>query len=100
VIYTYTPELYPTRIRGWGAGAAAAVGRIAGIFGPYFTASIVGTPARPEGVDIAFAIFTIIFLLIAANVFLLGEETKGRTLEEISAQAMGESPMRETTATE
>jgi MFS transporter, putative metabolite:H+ symporter len=84
VIYTYTPELYPTRIRGWGAGAAAAVGRIAGIFGPYVTASIVGTPASPEGVNIAFFMFTLIFLAIAANVVLLGEETKGRTLEEIA----------------
>lgn len=84
VIYTYTPELYPTSIRGWGAGAAAAVGRIAGIFGPYVTNSIVGTPPQPDGVNMAFILFTGIFLVIAANVFVLGEETSGRTLEEIS----------------
>jgi len=82
VIYTYTPELYPTRIRGWGAGLAAAVGRIGGILGPYITARIV---AEPGGVNIAFYTFTVIFLIIAANVFLLGEETRGRSLEEITS---------------
>lgn len=83
VIYTYTPELYPTRIRGWGAGMAAAVGRIGGIFGPYITVRITGTPPQQAGINAAFIIFTAIFLIIAANVLLLGEETKGRTLEEI-----------------
>ena len=29
-LYTYTPELYPTRIRGAGSGVAASVRRIAG----------------------------------------------------------------------
>lgn len=33
-LYAYTPEQYPTMIRGTGAGMAAAVGRIGGIFGP------------------------------------------------------------------
>lgn len=89
VIYTYSPELYPTAIRGWGVGAAAAVGRIAGIFGPYITNAIVGTPPQPDGVNAAFLLFTAIFLLIAANVFVLGEETRGRTLEEISEGSAG-----------
>jgi putative MFS transporter len=88
VIYTYTPELYPTRIRAWGSGVAAAVGRIGGIIGPFVTATIIGTnPAQnPAGVTVTFIMFTVIFLAIAANVFFLGEETSGRTLEEISAQ--------------
>lgn len=33
-LYAYTPEQYPMVIRGTGAGMAAAVGRIGGIFGP------------------------------------------------------------------
>jgi putative MFS transporter len=90
VIYTYTPELYPTRIRGWGAGAAAAVGRIAGIFGPYVTARIIGATGDN---NIAFTLFTVIFLLIAANVVLLGEETRGRTLEEIASGSASERPV-------
>jgi putative MFS transporter len=94
VIYTYTPELYPTRLRGWGSGLAAAVGRIGGIIGPYITVRITGTPPQAAGVDTAFLIFTLIFLAIAANVFLLGEETKGRTLEEISEQVIPGAPAR------
>jgi putative MFS transporter len=86
VIYTYTPELYPTAIRGWGAGAAAAVGRVAGIFGPFVANAIVGAPVTPEGVNVAFLMFTAIFFLIAANVVVLGEETKGRTLEDIAGE--------------
>jgi putative MFS transporter len=84
VVYTYTPELYPTSIRGWGAGMAAAVGRIGGIFGPYLAVAITGNPPQPAGVDAAFLLFAGVFLLIAINVLLLGEETRGRTLEDIA----------------
>ena len=38
-LYAYTPEQYPTVIRGTGAGMAAAVGRIGGIFGPLLVGS-------------------------------------------------------------
>ena len=34
VLYAVTPEIYPTRLRGAAAGAAAAVGRIAAIIAP------------------------------------------------------------------
>lgn len=86
VIYTYTPELYPTSIRGWGAGAAAAVGRVAGIFGPFIANNIVGSPPQPAGVNVAFLMFTGIFVVIAVNVVALGEETSGRTLEDIAGE--------------
>ena len=84
VVYTYTPELYPTSIRGWGSGIAAAVGRIGGILGPYLAVAITGNPPQPAGVDAAFLLFAGVFLLIAINVLLLGEETRGRTLEDIA----------------
>ena len=95
VIYTYTAELYPTRIRAWGSGAAAAVGRIGGIIGPFVVATIIGTnPSQnPAGVTVAFIMFTVIFLVIAANVFLLGEETSGRSLEEIAATSPAQSSL-------
>ena len=47
VVYTYTPELYPTRIRGTGAGWAAAFGRAAGVIAPL----VVGTDAGHDGAD-------------------------------------------------
>ena len=89
VVYTYTPELYPTSFRGWGAGMAAAVGRVGGIIGPYLAVAITGNPPQPAGVDAAFLLFAGVFLLIAADVLILGEETSGRTLEEIAGTKAG-----------
>ena len=40
-LYAYTPEQYPTVIRGTGAGMAAAVGRVGGILGPLLVGYLV-----------------------------------------------------------
>ncbi len=80
VVYTISPELYPTAVRGTGAGVAAAVGRIGGIIGPFLTPVLV--PAL--GQSGVFAMFMILLVVTALNVWLLAEETKGRSLEEIA----------------
>ncbi len=80
IVYTYSPELYPTAIRATGAGIAAAVGRIGGIIGPFLTPVLVPTLGQ-SGV---FAMFMVLLVVTALNVWLLGEETKGRSLEEIA----------------
>jgi MFS transporter, putative metabolite:H+ symporter len=80
IVYTYSPELYPTAIRATGAGIAAAVGRIGGIIGPFLTPVLVPTLGQ-SGV---FALFMVMLVVTALNVWLLAEETKGRSLEEIS----------------
>jgi putative MFS transporter len=80
IVYTYSPELYPTAIRATGAGIAAAVGRIGGIIGPFLTPVLVPTLGQ-SGV---FALFMILLIVTALNVWLLAEETKGRSLEDIS----------------
>lgn len=80
-LYTYTPELYPTEYRGTGAGIAAATGRLAGILAPMITEilSIGGTQLMT-----AYVAFFILHLIGALSVMILGIETKGLTLEEIS----------------
>jgi len=79
-LYTYTPELYPTRIRGTGSGAAASVGRIAGfVQGP-----ATGFVLASLGLASTFMKFSLIHIAAAAVVALLGVETKQRVLEEIS----------------
>jgi len=83
IVYTYTPELYPTAVRATGAGVAAAVGRVGGIIGPYLTPVLVPVIAQ-SGV---FALFMALLLITAAAVELLGEETRGRSLEEIAPAA-------------
>lgn len=82
VVYTYTPELYPTRIRAFGSGWAAAVGRFGGILAP----SIVGYMITgPEGFAQVFTMFTGVMMVVAVAVWLFGEETKGKALDEISS---------------
>lgn len=80
VLYGYTPELYPTHARGSGAGWAAGVGRLGGILGPLLVPLMLG----PLGATSVFIMFAAVLLVIALDVLLLGEETRGRTLEEIS----------------
>ncbi len=82
VVYTYTPEMYPTWLRGTGAGWAAAIGRIFAFIAPLSIAyqiSIFG------GDQTVFLVFTAIMVLGGIIVFLLGPETRGRTLEELGA---------------
>lgn len=82
VVYTYTPELYPTRIRAFGSGWAAAVGRFGGILAPTIVGYMI---AGQQGMEQVFTMFTGVMLAVAIAVWLFGEETKGRTLDEISS---------------
>lgn len=82
-VYALTPELYPTALRATGAGAAAAVGRVGGIIGPFLTSTLTVSLGQ-AGV---FALFMGLLLVTAAAVALLGEETRGRSLEEIAPAA-------------
>jgi putative MFS transporter len=82
IVYTYTPELYPTRLRGTGVGLAAAVGRLGGVIAPYAVGSMLAAFAGSQYA--VFITFTVILIIGGVVVLWLGEETKGRTLEEIS----------------
>lgn len=77
VIYTYTPELYPTRSRATGSGMASSVGRIGSIFGPYGIGLLLPTTGQTG----AFAIGACCFLLAAATIYALGSETKNMPLD-------------------
>lgn len=81
VVYTYTPELYPTRIRAFGSGWAAAAGRFGGILAPSAVGWMI---SGVGGFAKVFSMFTIVMLAVAVLVWVLGEETKGRALEEIN----------------
>lgn len=81
-LYAYTPELYPTNIRGTGAGIAASIGRLAGVIAPTATPLLYFYGGLPA----AFAVFAVIQLAGALAILTLGIETKGRTLQEISKQ--------------
>ncbi len=76
-LYAYTPEQYPTVIRGTGAGLAASFGRVGGIIGPLLVGYLV---ARQISISTIFIIFALSVLIGAASVLLLGKETKQKEL--------------------
>lgn len=76
-LYAYTPEQYPTIIRGTGSGMAAAVGRVGGVLGPLLVGNLV---ARQVSISTIFMIFCIAVLIGALTVFVLGKETKNTEL--------------------
>ena len=79
-LYAYTPELYPTRIRGTASGAAASIGRLAGVIAPTATPLLFAY----GGLGAAFTAFALVHFIGAITIALLGMETKGKTLKEIS----------------
>jgi putative MFS transporter len=81
VVYAYTPELYPTALRGTGVGWAAAFGRVWGILAPLSIGLQIGLFGSQANVFLA---FVAIMVVGAAVVLVLGEETRGRTLEQIA----------------
>lgn len=77
VLYTYSPELYPTEARSTGVGWAAAFGRVGGILAP----SVVGAMlVGPQSVPTVFMMFTGVLIVVAIVMLSLGEETKQRAL--------------------
>jgi putative MFS transporter len=81
VVYTYTPENYPTAVRGTGSGWAVGFGRVGGILAPMVVAWLLGSWSGRT--DLVFTVFAAVILVGVAAVVLLGEETKGRSLEAI-----------------
>lgn len=80
VLYTYTPEQYPTNIRAFGSGWASAVGRMGGIVAPIVVTHVM---VMDNGFSQVFMMFTAVLLSVALVILILGEETKGKTLESI-----------------
>ena len=82
VIYTYTPELYPTAIRALGSGWAAGFGRIGGMLAPMLVGVLL---AHGAPINLIFLMFASVFVIISVIVLSLGIESKKKSLEEIDA---------------
>ncbi|WP_127572873.1 MFS transporter [Georgenia faecalis] len=76
-LYAVTPEMYPTAIRGTGAGWAAGFGRIASILAPLAVPFL----NRSGEIWLVFTAFACAFLLSAVGALLLPEQ-RGLALEE------------------
>src|SRR3984893_11173069 len=79
VLYLYTPEIYPTRMRAIGTGLATSWLRIASAVGP----ALVGVMVAAGGIGSVFTVFagTCIIGALAAAYMI---ETRARRLEEIT----------------
>jgi putative MFS transporter len=79
VVYLYTPEIYPTRMRAIGTGVATSWLRIASAVGP----TLIGFMLGKGGVDSVFWMFAAVAIvgLMAATRMI---ETRNLRLEEIS----------------
>jgi putative MFS transporter len=75
-LYAVTPEIYPTVLRGTGAGWAAGFGRIASI-----TAPLVAPLVFTRSTTAAFVMFALFFLAAAAAAWAL-PEMRGKVLAE------------------
>jgi MFS transporter, putative metabolite:H+ symporter len=76
-LYAVTPEIYPTSLRGTGAGSAAAFGRMASILAP------LAVPLLRDqgGTGLLFAVFAGVFVVAAAGSMALPER-RGTRLED------------------
>jgi putative MFS transporter len=69
--------MYPTTVRGSGAGWAAGFGRIASIIAPFAVPVFLGAGGAP----LAFTMFAVAFGLAAVGALLLTEK-RGQVLED------------------
>jgi MFS transporter, putative metabolite:H+ symporter len=98
VVAVYTPEIWPTRLRGVGFGVCSAASGIGKITGPLGLGLVAGSAnlvlpqATVNAVVPAFGYLAAWFLLASVAFLFIGMETKGRTLEEIDVALDAAAP--------
>lgn len=74
-LYAFTPELYPTNLRGTGMGTAGAVARLGGIFAPSLLRSIV-----ERDFALAIGVFAALLVVAAVATLFIRTETRDRSI--------------------
>ncbi|WP_215749499.1 MULTISPECIES: MFS transporter [unclassified Gluconobacter] len=80
-IYAYTPELFPTALRGRGMGLASAIARLGAISSPI----LIGWIYPAAGFPGIFGLTTCLLLLGASVTLLFGPKTEKRPLDQEQA---------------
>jgi MFS transporter, putative metabolite:H+ symporter len=81
-VYAYTPEVFPTELRATGTGMASSIGRLGAIVSPI----AVGWLYPRLGFAGVFGATTLVLLMGALAVMVMGISTRGRSLEDISSE--------------
>ena len=76
-MYVYTPEVYPTRVRGVGIGLLYSIARVGAILTPYVAQVLFETSDYAT-----IALYAISSLLLVVQALLLPIETKGKALSD------------------
>ncbi|WP_051940320.1 MFS transporter [Phaeacidiphilus oryzae] len=85
VLYSYTPEYFPTRLRTAGSGLANGTGRAANVAAPFLIAAVYTAPGL--GYVAVFGFVAGVWLVAALVVALLGLRTRGSSLEELHGES-------------
>ncbi|MFF3492908.1 MFS transporter [Streptomyces sp. NPDC002795] len=80
-LYTYTPEIYPTWIRGTGVGASAVFGRVGAALAPI----ILGAAYTSLTFVGVFLLLCAVIVVAVVAVAVFGTSTRDRSLEDITA---------------
>merc|ERR1712100_462304 len=83
-IDVYTPEAYPTSVRGVGNSAAGSMARLAGIVGPFIDVSLTFISTSQW---ITLGVWGGMFGVVGVLALMLPIETKGRVLDDTIASA-------------
>ena len=70
-LYAFTPELYPTGLRGTGMGTAGAVARLGGLLAPSMLGGVIA-----QGFGVAIGLFAALLVLGAVMTLLIRVETR------------------------
>ena len=81
ILFTYTSELYPTRMRGLGVAAGSGMLRLAAVIAPAAVGALLGSGF---GIDSVFLMFGAAGLIGAIVLALFGIETKQQSLETLA----------------
>ena len=81
-VYSYSPEVYPTEVRGSGTGWAAAFGRIGAFIAPFVVPAVYAAYGEQTGFTAVFAVLAAAFAITALVIAFAARETKGQPLTE------------------